>query len=417
MAWGGGWGGGPGGGGFGGPHSASQTGLPFGGIPTELQDLAAALLADEPEHEPSQIRFTQLPRAKERQRLSLFNMIRDHRSLALRGSIMVVLISLTLQCGPLLTAYAVDHGMSVDYLGHTTHIVSDHRSLTVVAVCAVAYLLLALLGALFQRHQVNVTGRLASRVMHDLRIRVFTHYQRLSLDFFTDEKAGVLMSRMTSDIENLQQLLQDGISQFALQGLTMIVITIVLFSINVTLAAWIILGVVPILVLMSIWFHRASERGYLRSRDGIANVLSDLSESLYGIRVVTAHNRQRQNIVDHRRVVGAYRDANLYTGRVNALYGPGTIMIGILGQALLLGVGGDMVLHGHLSVGSLFAFFLYLNRFFQPIQLLVQQYNLLQQGAVRLFACANCSKPRLASTRAPTPAFSPRSRDASPSTT
>ena len=216
--------------------------------------------------------------------------------------------------------------------------------------------------------------------MHDLRIRVFTHFQRLSLDFFTEEKAGVLMSRMTSDIENLQQLIQDGISQFALQGLTMIVIIVILFTLNVTLAAWTVLLIVPVLTVLTIWFHISSEKGYLRSRDGIANVLGDLSESLYGVRVVTANNRQRRNIKNHQQFVGAYRDANLYTGRVNAIYGPTTIMIGMLGQALLLGIGGDMVIRGKLTPGALIAFFLYLNRFFGPIQLLVQQYNLLQQG-------------------------------------
>ena len=118
------------------------------------------------------------------------------------------------------------------------------------------------------------------------------------------------MSRMTSDIENLQQLIQDGISQFALQGLTMVVITVILFLTNVTLAAWTVLIVVPILVVFSIWYHHASEKGYLLARDRIANVLADLSESLYGIRVVTANNRQRRNIRNHRHVVGAYRDAN-----------------------------------------------------------------------------------------------------------
>jgi ABC-type multidrug transport system fused ATPase/permease subunit len=101
---------------------------------------------------------------------------------------------------------------------------------------------------------------------------------------------------------------------------------------------------VPILVAFSIWYHHASEKGYLLARDRIANVLADLSESLYGIRVVTANNRQRRNIRNHRHVVGAYRDANAYTGRVNAVYGPSTLMIGILGQAMLLGIGGHMVL-------------------------------------------------------------------------
>jgi ATP-binding cassette subfamily B protein len=188
------------------------------------------------------------------------------------------------------------------------------------------------------------------------------------------------MSRMTSDIENLQQFLQDGISSFGIQLVSMITIIALMFSLDVKLALLTVITVVPILTAITIWFHRASERGYLRARDGIANVLSDLSESLYGIRVVTATNRQQHNVVHHRNVVGEYRDANLYTGRANAIYGPTTAAIGILGQALLLGVGGDMVLRGQLNVGVLATFMLYIGRFFQPIQLLVQQYNVLQQG-------------------------------------
>ncbi|MDH2904095.1 MAG: ABC transporter ATP-binding protein [Actinomycetota bacterium] len=347
----------------------ASTGLPFGGIPSELADEAQRLLAKEPRHEPSRIVFHQRPRPEEQRRLTLVSMLRAYPRLVIYGSLLVIVTSLLLQAGPLLTEYAINNGM-----------IARHHSTTVVVVCAGLYLLLAVSSALGQRVQATVTGTLAARVMHDLRIRVFTHFQRLSLDFFTDEKAGVLMSRMTSDIENLQQLVQDGISSFALQGLTMIVITVVLFELNVMLATWTVLLIVPLLVVFSIWFHRASETGYLLSRDRIANVLADLSESLYGIRVVTAHNRQHRNIRNHRHVVGAYRDANFFTGRVNSIYGPATIMIGILGQALLLGIGGDMVLRHRLSIGALIAFFLYLNRFFQPIQLLVQQYNSLQQG-------------------------------------
>jgi ATP-binding cassette subfamily B protein len=227
---------------------------------------------------------------------------------------------------------------------------------------------------------VRATGRLAAWVMNDLRVKVFTHLQRLSLDFFTEEKAGVLMSRMTSDIENLQQLLQDGLWQFAIQGLTMVVITVILFLTNVRLAFITVVLILPVLILISLWFRRSSERGYDRVRDGIANVLADLSESLHGVRIVTAHNRQRHNIVHHRNVVGEYRDANNYTAQINAVYGPGTQLIGVLGQAALLAIGGNMVLHHQLSLGALVAFFLYLNRFFQPIQLLVQQYNTYQQG-------------------------------------
>lgn len=370
MAWGG-WGGG--GGMFGG--RATAPGLPFGGIPSELMEGATKILATEPAHTPSHIAFTQLPNAKERQRLTLPKLLRVYPGWVVSGSFLAILISLVMQVGPLLTAYAIDNGM-----GGSNGRFHAHRSLTVIFVCAVLYLLSALVSVWFQKMQVDVTGKLSSRVMHDLRIRVFTHFQRLSLDFFTEEKSGVLMSRMTSDIENLQQFIQDGISSFAIQGLTMIVITVVLFSLNLTLAAWTIFLVVPILFALSIWFHSASERGYLLVRDRIANVLADLSESLYGIRVVTSNNRQRRNIRNHRHVVGAYRDANLFTGRVNSVYGPATIMVGILAQALLLLIGGHMVLNGQLKLGYLVAFFLYLNRFFSPIQLLTQQYTALQQG-------------------------------------
>jgi ATP-binding cassette, subfamily B, bacterial len=367
MAW-----GGFGGGGMFGQSAAAASasaGLPFGGIPSELRADAEKLLASEPAHPPADLRFAQRPSERERRRLTLPSLVFTYPRWVVGASLTIIVSSLVLQAGPLLTDVAIAHGME-----------PGHHDLGVIAACAGAYLVLALAAAGLQRAGVNITGRLSSRIMHDLRIKVFTHFQRLSLDFFTEEKAGVLMSRMTSDIENLQQLIQDGISQFALQGLTMVVIAVILFALNVTLAMWTVLAVVPSMFVMTIWYHRASERGYLRSRDRIALVLADLSESLYGIRVVTAHNRQRRNIVNHRHVVGAYRDANVYTGRVNALYGPATTMVGIFGQALLLGVGGDMVLRHQLGVPALIAFILYLNRFFAPIQLLVQQYTSLQQG-------------------------------------
>src|ERR1019366_668636 len=290
------------------------------------------------------------------------------------STILVIVTSVALQAGPKLTQLAVDKGMT-----------KGHRHLSVVLIIAAIYLAFVAFTSVTQRALVKVTGRLAAGVMNDLRVKVFSHLQRLSLDFFTAEKAGVVMTRMTSDIENLQQLLQDGLAQFAIQGLTMIVITVILFTTNVSLAFITVLLVGPALVIMSLWFRVASERGYDRVRDGIANVLADLSESLHGVRVVTAHNRQRFNILHHRNVVGEYRDANIYTAQINAVYGPGTQLVGWLGQAALLGIGGEMVVHHSLSPGALIAFFLYLNSFFAPIQLLVQQYNSFQQGQASVF--------------------------------
>ncbi len=216
--------------------------------------------------------------------------------------------------------------------------------------------------------------------MFELRVRTFAHLQRLSLDYYTDEKAGVIMTRMTSDIESLQQLLQDGLPQFALQGLTMVIVTVVLFFYNVELTLLTLLMIVPIFTGLSLWFRSASDKGYNRVRDGIANVLSDLSESLSGVRVVTGFNRARHNVLQHRNVTGHYRDANDHTAHIAATYGACTEFVGLLGQAALLLIGGNMVRDGTLSVGELAAFILYLNSFFGPIQSLVQQYNLYQQG-------------------------------------
>jgi ATP-binding cassette, subfamily B, bacterial len=350
--------GGGGGGGFGGPGGAQASaanGLPFAGIPHELQGGVDKLLATEPEYAEPDIVFHQNSSETELKRLSLWRLLTKYPGMLALAGVLVVVVAVASQVGPSLTEYAVNNGMT-----------KGHFNFAVVVGAAIAYLVFVVITALSQRFQVQVTGRLAAWVMNDLRVKVFAHLQRLSLGFFTEEKAGVVMSRMTSDIENLQQLLQDGLSQLAIQGLTMVVITVVL--------------ILPALFAASVWFKRASERGYDRVRDGIANVLADLSESLHGVRIVTAHNRQRHNVIHHRNVVGDYRDANNYTARINAIYGPGTQLLGVLGQAVLLAIGGSMVVDHTLSLGALVAFFLYLNRFFQPIQLLVQQYNTYQQG-------------------------------------
>ncbi len=366
--------GGGGGGGFGGPGGAAASaasGLPFAGIPHELQDGVDKLLATEPEYADPDIVFTQNSSESELKRLSLWRLLTKYPGMLALAGVLVVVVAVASQVGPTLTEYAINNGMGG---------IPGHFSFAVVVGASVAYLAFVVITALAQRFQVQVTGRLAAWVMNDLRVKVFAHLQRLSLGFFTEEKAGVVMSRMTSDIENLQQLLQDGLSQLAIQGLTMVVITGILFATNVRLAFITVVLILPALFGASVWFKRASERGYDRVRDGIANVLADLSESLHGVRIVTAHNRQRHNVIHHRNVVGDYRDANNYTARVNAIYGPGTQLLGVIGQAVLLAIGGSMVVNHTLTLGGLVAFFLYLNRLFQPIQLLVQQYNTYQQG-------------------------------------
>ena len=372
MSFGGFGGGAPMFGGGGGSRSAAAPGggLPFAGIPPELQEGVDKLLAGEPDYPAPSAKFSYRNDDEGTKQLNIRALVFRQWRLGVFAVLLVCVVSITNQLGPALIGYGIDHGMGV----------YGRRDFDVVVVCAALFLLATAVTAIAQSSQARVTGRLAARVMNDLRVKVFTHLQRLGLDFYTEEKAGVIMTRMTSDIENLQQLLQDGLAQLVGQALTMVVITVILFTMNVELTLITLALVIPLLTVATIWFSRASERGYERVRNGIAGVLGDLSESLHGVRTVAAYNRQRWNVVEHRNVVGVYRDANNQTAQINALYGPGTQMLGYLGQGALLAIGGHMVLRHELSLGALVTFFLYLNRFFAPIQLLVQQYNTFQQG-------------------------------------
>jgi len=379
MAWGGGGmggggaigGGAIGGGGmFGAPQpgghpSSPGAGLPFAGIPSELAERVEKLVANEPEVPEPEIEFSHvMPRQEP---LNMRRLVAPYWRPVLFICGLVIVETVSLQTGPKLTQIGIDRGIARGHFG-------------VVVAAALAFAGAVVLTGLSTGWRVAWTGRISSRIMSDLRVRVFSHLQRLSLDFYTDEKAGVIMTRMTSDIEALQQLFQDGLVQFAIQGLTMLVVAAVLLSMNLRLALITLLLVVPVLAGLSLWFRAASERGYNRVRDGIANVLSDLSESLSGMRIIHATNRQLQNTIHHRNVVGEYQDANNYTAHISAVYGPGTEFIGAVGQAILLFIGGRMVLHHQLTIGALTAFILYLNSFFAPIQTLVQLYNTYQQG-------------------------------------
>jgi ATP-binding cassette subfamily B protein len=359
----------PGGGGgqMFGAARAGASGLPFAGVPPEMQAGVDKLLRTEPVHEEPEVVFEHGRPDPDGAKLSLRRLVRPYWAMALLAGVLVVVEALTLQAGPKLTQIGIDDGIIA-------------KNYSVLVVVAAVYLVSLLFTGAAQAARVKVTGRIAAWVMNDLRVRVFTQLQRLSLDFYTGEKAGVIMTRMTSDIENLQQLLQDGLVQFAIQGLTMVVVTAVLFTFDVRLALITVVLVVPILTVLSLWFHRASSKGYVRVRDNIANVLADLSESLQGVRIVTAHNRQRHNTEHHRQVTGVYYDTNVQTGRINSVYGPGTQVVGVAGQLALLAIGAGMVANGELTIGELVAFLLYLGAFFQPIQQLVQLYNMYQQG-------------------------------------
>jgi len=358
-----------GGNGFlGGPSSVAanqSAGLPYAGLPGTLGEMVTKVLADEPEHPEPEVTFER--RDRDRRPFTLRTFLRPH-ALGLFGAfVLVVVETVALQAGPLLTQVGIDRGVT-------------RKDFAVVAVVAIAYLLTIAVNSLASFVRIAYTGRLGERLMYALRIRVFTHLQRQSLGYYTAEKAGVIMTRMTSDIEALAQLFQEGLVNFLVQGLTLVVITVILFVLDVKLALLTMVLVLPATFLMSIWFRRVSDLGYRLVRDRIGDVLADLSESLGGIRVIAAYNRRRHNVVHHGNVIGEHLDANLFTARASAVYAPGIEAVGTIGQALLLLIGGRMVLSGEIQLGELAAFLLYLTAFFAPIQSLVQLYTSYQQG-------------------------------------
>lgn len=361
--------------GFGGGHywsggpSSSQAntaaGLPFSGIPTEMADRARELLEAEPEHSEPVVEFShKQPKVRS---LTMRGFLAPYKPQLVLACLLVILETLALQSGPLLTQIGVDHGVLPRRFG-------------VLFIVGMVFLGAVILQVIAGYARTAFTGRLGERLLYDLRVRVFSHLQRLSLDFYTKEKAGVLMTRMTSDIETLTLLFQEGLVNIAVQSLTLLVIAVVLFVYNPLLAAVTVIIVIPATFALSLWFRRRSDVGYTRVRDKIAAVLSDLQENLSGIRIITAHNRHKRNTIIHRDIVGDHEDANLDTARVNTVYGSLTEGVGIIGQAFMLLVGGWMVIDGDLTVGELTAFSLYLVMFFAPIQSIVQLYNAYQQG-------------------------------------
>jgi len=187
--------------------AARPEGLPFAGIPPEISDAVDKLLVTEPDHGEPDITFSH--RVSDRQPLTMRRLLAAHMPAVWLCALVVVVEVASLQSGPYLTQLGIDRGILKHNLG------------ALVAV-GITYLGLIVIGGLASALRMALCGRLSAWISNDMRLRVFAHLQRLSLDFFTDTKAGVVMTRMTSDIEALQQLLQDGLVQFLVQGLTMI---------------------------------------------------------------------------------------------------------------------------------------------------------------------------------------------------
>ena len=348
---------------------ADTNGLPFAGVPSELRRRYDELAAEEPtiDLDEGGVTFSLRVPPSERRPFGLRGFVLPHWRPLLGAFVLVVIETGASLIGPVLTQIGIDDGIARGNLG-------------VLVAVTVAYLVAIALNVVASAARIAWTGRVGERLMLALRVRVFTHLQRLSLGWYTREKTGRVLTRMTSDIDALASLFHDGLVNMVVQALSVIVVAAVLFSYDAILAMVTLAVVVPAMVVATLRFRTASDQGYGAVRRRIADVIADLQESLVAIRLVSAHNRAPHNVARHLAVLGRYLDANIYTGRIGALYGPASEMVAVAGQAVLLMVGGHRVLRGQLSVGELSAFILFVATFFAPISQLVHLYTTYQAG-------------------------------------
>ncbi len=222
--------------------------------------------------------------------------------------------------------------------------------------------------------QTYLTGWVGERVLADLRQRLFAHLQRLSLGYYERNRTGAIVSRITNDVEALDQLVTDGVTSLV-QNLTLVVGTaVVLFVLDWRLALA-TLSILPLMALATAWFRIRSNRAYRRVRERIGNVTATLAEDISGMRVVQSYARESRNQTSFRGINSLYRDANYETIVLNGLYFPAVDFLASLATAIVLGYGGYLLVDDQVTIGTLLAFFLYLANFFDPVQQLSQLYN------------------------------------------
>jgi ATP-binding cassette subfamily B protein len=238
----------------------------------------------------------------------------------------------------------------------------------------VAFLVAGVLNWVTSALQTYFTGWTGERILADLRNTLFRHLQRLSLGFFERNRAGVIISRLTNDVEALDQLVTDGVTSLFQNTLILVGSAAILFWLDWRLALA-TLAVFPLMTVATAVFRIISARAYRAVRERLGLVTATLAEDIAGMRVVQAFTRQPANERNFREVNAHYRAANQVTVATNGLYFPFVDFLSTTATAIVLGYGGYRYFGGSISVGTLLAFMLYLSNFFDPVQQLSQLYN------------------------------------------
>ena len=294
----------------------------------------------------------------------------EFRRTAALAMFYVVITVLCALAGPVLVRHGIDSGINA----------KDARVLNMTVI---AYLVVVAIAYVIGRLQYVSLNSAGEGFLRLLRIRVFTQMQRQSMAFFDREKAGVLVARMTADVESMSELVQWGLMQFLSSFLLLFFAFFLLLSMSWQLTL-ISLIVFPFLIAASVKFQRDSSRAYLEVREKVGENLSALQEGITGVRVIQAYAREDEQI---RRFKESNRElfrSHLYSVKVSTWYFGLIEFAGIASSALIVGLGGILVHRGSVSLGTVVAFVLLLATLFDPVQQLSQLYNTLQSAAASL---------------------------------
>jgi ABC-type multidrug transport system fused ATPase/permease subunit len=269
--------------------------------------------------------------------------------------------TLTALVPPYLAKIAIDDGIRV-------------QDLQVLTTVVVLFVVAGLANLVTSGAQTYFTGWTGERILADLRNRLFRHLQRLSLGYFERNRAGVIISRLTNDVDALDQLVTDGVTTLVQNTLLLIGSAAILFWLDWRLALA-TLAVIPAMAVATAIFRIRSSRAYRAVRERLGLVTATLAEDIAGMRIIQSFTRETGRRRHFEEVNLHYREANQQTVLNNGLYFPFVDLLSAVATAVVLGYGGYMVAGGEVSVGTLFAFILYVSNFFDPVQQLSQLYN------------------------------------------
>ena len=292
---------------------------------------------------------------------ALARLVKPYKLRAALALVALLAATLTALAPPYLSKLAIDQGIT-------------DGDLTALSWIVVLFVIAGLANWGANSAQTYLTGWTGERVLADLRNRLFEHLQRLSLGYYERNRAGVIISRLTNDIDALDQLVTEGVTSLVKNTLLLIGSIAILFALDWRLALA-TLTVLPALIVATAMFRSRSTRAYRAVRERLGLVTATLAEDIAGMRVLQSFTREEAAMDNFRVVNGNYRQANYRTVVLSGVYFPTVDFLSSLATAIVLGYGGYLVSGGDITIGTLFAFIGYVSNFFDPVQDLSQFYN------------------------------------------